>query len=102
MKLITPALLASVVTLTLLLAFASVAPAHAATTVCVSINNTTNRAAWTVQGRVTRASYTDYGDNLGYSRPVPRVVWAALATAEAKLHATAPGPKLARACTVSS
>lgn len=72
---------------------------------CAFISNVTNTAAWTINGQTTRAKYTDYGDNLGYDKPVPRAAWAALNRATYKLtHRydangdNVRGPAIARAC----
>ncbi len=78
----------------LLIAVLAPEPGHATTSrTCATINNVTNVAAWS--GASTgRAAYTDAGDALKYSRPVPRAVLLA----EAKLTTGKPGPKIARAC----
>jgi len=66
---------------------------------CATIENTQNRAAFKVPGKaVVSASYADYGDSLGYSRPIPRKAWAATRKAERKLGKGKPGAKRVTAC----
>ncbi len=68
-------------------------------TPCAVIDNTTNTAAFAVPGRATvTRTYTDYGDNLGYSGRVPRAAWPATRAAEAALRHGKPGPKTRLAC----
>jgi hypothetical protein len=82
------------------LAFIILSPAPADAATCVTIRNTTNVAAYRIDNNAAvYLKYTDYGDNLGYSKPLPRSTWAAFRAAEAKLTAGKPGPKIARACT---
>jgi len=71
-------------------------PPPRGTIVCATINNVTNVAMWKdASGKVFRATYEDRGgDQLIYSRKVPRAVYLA----EAKLQFGEVGPKIARAC----
>lgn len=66
---------------------------------CAVIDNSTNTAAFAVPGQPTiTRTYTDYGDNLGYSGRVPKAAWRATRAAEAKLRVGKPGPKRKAAC----
>lgn len=66
---------------------------------CAVIDNSPNRAAFAVPGQpAVSMRYTDYGDNLGYAKPVPRAAWPAEWAAVEGLQPGPPGPKLSLAC----
>ena len=66
---------------------------------CVAIDNGTNRAAVKVPyHHVERYTYTDYGDNLGYDHPLPKVSWPAVRRTEYLLRQGAPAHKVRVAC----
>jgi len=66
---------------------------------CAAIDNGPNTAAFKVPGQAVKVrTYTDYGDNLGYSAYVPKRAWAASRAAEASLSEGKTGHKVRLAC----